>query len=864
MIWHSQRAVGSRQHLGRSMKYSSFYGTYTRSRASQRRFRMGIAALQLTLILAGYSAAQTLSAVLKGLVTDERNAIIANAKLVLRSEGSPKREGFTDDNGAFNFGELPHGKYELTVTKEGFAEVIRVIELSSASENANLTMAAGGVETAVTIVMDSADAAVDSTLKSGETIHQTPRSISAIGSERIREQNFRQVSDVLSYVPGTSQNSYRNGSYHFYSRGYRMAAEDTRIDGFAVIAGSGGYGASMFGIEETVVLRGPASLLYGQTGSPGGLINLVSKRPQEQRFTRIDLRTGGYSGREVSLGERPMYGVDIDSTGSLTKSGRILYRGLATLENMNYFTRDTLDRNRYVNGSLLIKLDSNGRFVLTPNAQSTRIARPYGGGMIASPSSSLSASLTPSSDPVGQPINVNDLSPLDLNLFGGKRIEETGWAGVDFRGVPTDKIRVNGAYRYVSFDTDINSFTPQVSSIAQIDQLRTQSTVSRIQAKSVSEWNYHNFNADASYEWLSNASMKNTTQVGFYARVLDSRTTTPQGAIPAAQSPINIYTGFVATPLVDSFPAIAFGAWGRDSIINSFVQNRTSLVGGKVNFALGFNYGQQKPVTGATRKSGLIPNASVLFNATPELALYASYSTSYNPVDPNLEDATGNIGSFEPTIGRNYEVGAKYDLLNRRIGLATALFQNQIDNALVRTDVGVVNSNNNRYYVPSGTRRARGVEFTGQFQVRPDLSVSAGVAYTSAIYKGFPSGTAVSSSPVPNSWAEKTPHLSYNVYTRYDRSEGMLKGFGAGLGVIWQGKRIGSNGARTFASPDPLVLPSFTRVDSALFYRLNRYVNFGFNVENMFDRLIFVNASVASAIEIAAPRTMTLRTTFSF
>ena len=88
--------------------------------------------------------------------------------------------------------------------------------------------------------------------------------------------------------------------------------------------------------------------------------------------------------------------------------------------------------------------------------------------------------------------------------------------------------------------------------------------------------------------------------------------------------------------------------------------------------------------------------------------------------------------------------------------------------------------------------------------------------------------------------------------------------FGHALGLIWQGKRIGSNGARTYGSPDPLVLPSFTRVDSALFYRLNKLVNFALNVENVFDEVIFVNAAVGSSIEIAAPRTMTLRTTFNF
>lgn len=838
---------------------------YIQPSALNGRFKKIFLTFQLLLLLAVQASAQTTTAVLKGVVTDEAKAIITGARITLQGASGETRETTSNENGEFMFGEMPLGKYQLTVTKDGFADVSRTIMLDGATRNSDLTLAAGAVSETVTVVMDGADAAVESTLKSGETIHDTPRSITAIGETRIREQNFRQMSDVLNYVPGTTQNSYRNGSYHFYSRGYRMGPDDTRLDGFTGMnVGSGGFGASMFGIEEAVVLRGPASLLYGQTGSPGGLINLVSKRPQQKYFSRVDLRTGGYGGRGVSLGERPLIGVDLDSTGSLTKNGRILYRGLVTVENMNYFTANTRDRNRYLNGSLLFKLDPDGRFVLTPSAQHTRYFRPYGGGIIASPSSSLSAGPSPASDPVSTPINKNDLSPLDVNLFGGRRIEETTWYGLDFRGVPTTRLRVNAAYRYVSFDTDINSFTPQAATTAQIAQLRNQFTIARVQAKSLTQRNYHNFNADTSYEWLSTPRWRNRAQIGAYARVLDSRTTAPQGVIPAAQSPISVYTGVAASPLVDNFPAIAFGVSGRDIILNGFLQNRTSVAGGKVNFAVGFNYGGQKPTSGATRKSGFIPNASLVFNATPELAVYGSYSTSYSPVDPNLEDAAGRTGTFGPTIGKNYEVGVKYDLVDRRVGLTMALFQNQLDNALVQSDAGVLNVNNNRFYIPAGTRMARGAEFTGQFQVRHDLNMTAGIAYASAIYKGFPPGTPVSSAPVPNSWAEKTPHVSYNFYTRYDRREGTLKGFGAGLGVIWQGKRIGSNGPRTFAAPDPLVLPAFTRVDSALFYRLNRFVNFGLNIENMFDALIFVNASVGSNIEIAGPRTMTLRTTFNF
>ncbi len=818
--------------------------------------------LLLILLFAVAGSAQVAaSSVLQGIVTDENKAIIPDAKLILRDEKGVVRETFSDANGNFTFGELLVGKYKLIVKKEGFADAEREILLDGTGKNADLILAAGAVSESVTIVMDSADAAAESTLKMPVSIHETPRSLSVVGAERISEQNFRQVPDILSYVPGMTQNSYRNGSYHFYSRGYRMGPEDTKLDGFSgVNVGGGGFGASTFGVEEVVFLRGPAGLIYGQTGSPGGLINLVSKRPQEKRFTRIDLRGAGYNGNGVSLGERPSFGLDIDSTGSITENDRILYRGLFTLENMNYFTRDTLDRNRYANGSLSFKLDEDGRYVLTPGVQWTRYYRPYGGGIIASPSNSLSAN-----DGLNT-INENDLSPLDVNLFGGRRIEETAWGGLDFRGVVSEKIRVNAAYRYISFDTDIDSFTPQVTSAAQIAQLRGHGLVSRIQAKSLTQRNYNNVNADLSFEWLNNGWLRNTTQTGFYSRILDSRTTTPLGTTPGARSPINVYTGETLSPLVDNYPILAFGPWGRDVVWNGFVQNRTSLDDGRWNITLGFNYGENDPASGAVRKSGIVPNASIVFNATPELALYGSYSTSFNPVDPNLQNENGIRGTFDPTIGKNYEVGAKYDLLDRRLGLTLALFQNQIDNALVQSDTFL---NGERFFIPSGTRKARGAEAAGEFQVRQDLRVSGGVSYTQAIYVGFPSGLTSTgfppqNAPIPNSWVEKTPRWSYNFYTRYDRREGYLKGFGAGFGLSWQGKRIGSNGARTFASPDPLVLPAFTRVDTALFYRLNKHVNFALNVDNLLDEVIFVNASVGSSIEIAAPRTITFRTSFNF
>lgn len=249
------------------------------------RFHTTIALLLIISGLSAQSFAQTSSAVLKGVVTDESKAIIPGAKLVLKSERGDVSETTSNDAGEFNFGEMAFGKYLLFVSKEGFANFERVITLDAASKSANLTLEAGAVSESVTVVLDRADEAVESTLKLPVSIHETPRSVSVLGEERIREQNFKQVSDVLNYVPGVTQNSYRNGSYHFYARGYRMSPDDTRLDGFSGInVGSNGFGASLFGIEEAVVLRGPAGLVYGQSGSPGGFINLISKKPREDIF----------------------------------------------------------------------------------------------------------------------------------------------------------------------------------------------------------------------------------------------------------------------------------------------------------------------------------------------------------------------------------------------------------------------------------------------------------------------------------------------------------------------------------------------------------------------------------------------------
>ncbi len=798
------------------------------------------------------------------LVRDASGGAVAAAEVLLR-RGSlpavpvpPSPAASTSGGGRYALPRLDPGSYVLTVVKPGFAPASRVVSVLPGRHLAvPVSLAPQGLTESVTVVGEAF--VEDSVLKLPTTLHELPRSVTVVGSDRMREENLRSVNDTLAHVPGMSVNSYRTGGYHFYSRGYRMLPEDTRIDGFAGLNAGGRYSASLFGVEQAVLLRGPAGLVYGSSGAPGGFVNLVTKKPLDQRTTRVDLRASTYGGNGVSVGERPTGGIDLDSTGPLGSSHRILYRALATFENANYFTRGVLDENRYLHGSLTVKLDPEGRSTITPLLQWTRMSRPNGGGVVASPSTSLATN-----DGVSGPVRTEDLSPLDVNLSEGGGVDETLQGGVRLAARPRDAWRIDGAYRFIAYDTDIDQWAPQVTTPAQIALLREAARVQRVQSRSGALRRYHNFDVGTSFELRPERSWKSLFQVGVHGRQASTRATAPQGPAPGPQSALDIYTGRALTPTEDLFPALAWGAWADTRFWNAYVQNRTALLRDRVILTLGLGYGENAVADGPARTSGLLPNLGVIWNTGSRLALYASYAVSYSPADPSAENAAGQANVFGATLGRNYEAGAKWDSPGGRASWTFAAYHNEVDNGLVQSGTADLNPNGNRYYTEAGTRHGRGLEATADVRPLPGWQLSASLGYLDAIYTGEGPASAAATLPIPGSPAEKSPRWSWGVRTRYDFWNGKLRGLGASLGVLWQDVRLGSNGPRTPSAPDPLLLPSFTRVDLGIQYRAGRHVDLSLNLENLLDELIFVSGSVGSNLELASPRALALRVGYRF
>jgi iron complex outermembrane recepter protein len=158
--------------------------------------------------------------------------------------------------------------------------------------------------------------------KTDTPILENPQSISVVGREQLEQQGSQTVAESLRYTAGVLAGSRPGNRF-----------DDIFIRGFGGFGFTAGYiqfldGLKMqrgisyaipnidpYGLERVEVIKGPASVLYGQS-NPGGLVNMVSKRPTERTFGEVELQVGNYNRTQAAF----------DLGGALDKEGRLLYR----------------------------------------------------------------------------------------------------------------------------------------------------------------------------------------------------------------------------------------------------------------------------------------------------------------------------------------------------------------------------------------------------------------------------------------------------------------------------------------------------------------------------------------------------------
>ncbi len=618
-------------------------------------------------------------------------------------------------------------------------------------------------------------------------LRDIPQSIQIIPQEVIRDQQAANLTEVLRNV-GITQGVNPSGRGAFslpVIRGFDSSDNIVR-DGLADPTFRFA-GPDLSNIEQVEVLRGPASVLYGQS-VPGGTINLVTEKPLKNPTYEVGFSAGNYS----------FYRGDADLSGPLNQERTLLYRLNLAAQTTESFI-DFFERQQYQIAPALswqisdqTTLNLSGEYFYQPSVFA-QVGLPVEGSIEPNPNGELSRNLN-----VAGPFGEADFTIYRAGYSLEHRFNEN-WS-------------LQNAFRFSEVQRLFNSAIP--SSLAA--DSRTLSLNRFLGSQTEKFFNIDTYAvgefATGSVQHQLVAGL-NLTRQSFDSEGGNPESTTVDIFAPEYVRPSDL---IVAGSEFSSDSATnALGIYIQDQI--TLLDNLKLLLGARFD---AFRQTSEDFITEtAQAQSGdaFSPRVGIVYQPVEPISLYASYNRSFLPV-------TGTSFSgeqFEPERSNQYEVGVKTDITDR-LSATLALYQ------LTRSNVETDDPANLGFSIQTGEQRSRGIELNVAGEILPGWNIIGAYAYTNAEV------TQDNSIPEGNRLRLVPEHI-FNVWSTYELQEGDLRGLGFGLGAVLVGDRPGDF-ANSFA------LPSYLRTDAAVFYNRDR-LRLGLNIRNLFNIEYFETAS---------------------
>ncbi|WP_298913636.1 TonB-dependent siderophore receptor [uncultured Nostoc sp.] len=627
-------------------------------------------------------------------------------------------------------------------------------------------------------------------------LRDIPQSIQVVPQQVIKDQQATRLTDVLKNVPGVvvGSRSPRDPLNVIKIRGFDAFGE-TLLNGIQDRSiSSVGFGSN---IERVEVLKGPASVLFGQ-GGLSGKVNLVTKQPLRDPFYFVEAFAGSYNS----------YSGAIDLSGPLNDSKTVLYRLNASAGTNESFI-DFYEQQQYLIAPTL-SWQISDRTKLTLEASYSDAEGPYDfgiparGSVLPNPNGKI-----PRNRFVSEP-NLNDTSN------GAFRI------GYNFEHRFSDNWQARSVFQTSLFRLRRNL----VASYGLQDDLRTLERAVEDFDYDENAYNLDNFVVGK----LTTASIKHELVAGFNL----SKTDTNSKALFNDTTPLDVFNPVYGTATEASVPDFniknrvqQLGFYLQDQI--TLAENLKVLLGGRFDIANQKYEDLIAQTSDFKQAEAFSPRVGIVYQPIQPLSLYASYSRSFN-------QATSAFGAAlpEPERGTQYEIGVKADLSDRLA--ATLAFYD-----LTRTNLPTSDPNDPRLTIIVGEQRSRGIEFDISGEILPGWNVIAGYAYTDAVI------TKDNDLPVGNQ-LNNVPRHALNIWTTYEIQSGSLKGLGFGLGAFYYGDRQAD-------LANTVELPSYVRTDAAIYYKRDNY-RAAINIKNLFDTDYFVSAQNVNRIIPGDPLTI--------
>ncbi|WP_407061786.1 TonB-dependent siderophore receptor [Billgrantia zhangzhouensis] len=620
---------------------------------------------------------------------------------------------------------------------------------------------------------------VGTALKVASPLVETPRPVSLVDREELETRNVQQLDETFRYRAGVLSGHYGsdNDTDWLQVRGFNHS---TYQDGLRIYReGFYQWLPELYGMERVEVFKGPSSILYGEA-PPGGLVNVVSKRPTRERQGRVDLQLGNRDHRQIG----------VDSSGPLTDSGDVRYRLVGTWKERDGDLDHTNNERYYFAPSLAVDLSEDTTVTLLASLQKddgvpvNPFKPPYG---------------TVQDTPHGRIDRQTNLSQpgYDTN-------ERTQWAlGYELEHWFNDAWRFEQNLRYSELDLLLRS-----SYVLGMQGPREAGQGHTHRDGTINSWTIDNRTIGI---W-SGDGYENTLLFGVDYQDLKLN---GHEADSFAFGTIDVFD-----PVYGNFTPIDLDQRVERHIgkqqTGVYLQNQLRLADRWVLLG-GVRYDQAETenadrTTGVTERSDdnhLSWSGGVMYLGEHGIHPYLSYTESFDPLG-RVDDA-GEL--YEPREGEQWELGVKIAPPQWDGYVTAAIFDLKESNGLVPSPGG--------FQVQEGEQRSQGFELEGRIQLSDELRLTAAYTYTDARTEG-------------DQRKDLIPRHQASTWIDYAFTQGALGGLQLGGGVRHVGSSVGGE----------LEVSDYTLVDAMVAYDFDDNWRAQLNVNNLTDETYVASCEV--------------------
>ncbi|MBB5709845.1 TonB-dependent siderophore receptor [Sphingomonas xinjiangensis] len=566
--------------------------------------------------------------------------------------------------------------------------------------------------------------------KSPAPLIEIPQSVSVVTRQQIEDRNLFTIGEAVQTVAGVTVMPFDGTNPDYRARGFVL---DYAYDGIPSTFSSGVPEFDLVIYERLEVQRGPTGLFRG-SGSPGGTINLIRKRGQDQLALSGALSAGSWNN----------YRGEFDIGGPVDAAGRLRLRAVGALHDRNFFQNKSHTRKLTAYTALDFDLTPTTTIGASLSYQDTVANTPMNGqpayGLLSN------GQRHPLTDQfLNFPRNFQHLPSWNkfaetTTEYAGEIKQQVGDWSVVVRGLHRDIPRA-WADAFIEPGTGVD---PVTLTAAYVNR-RSRGVNGKTSVDAYATGPFRLFGQEhelaVGYSWdKRTTSFRNRSQnrLGRYS-IYDADSIPLPGAAFTSGSETDLQQSGVHAQLrLRPTKDLTIVAGGR---ISDYTNKSRSIVPSPAtNFT-----------TGARERGQFTPSVGAVLHLTDDVTLYGSYSDIFNPQTQLRADGT----VLDPRVGQQYEAGLKGRFLDGALNASAAVFRSKDKNR------ALADTANPGFYVQVGEVKIQGFEFevTGSPLAGLDLVAS----YTN-VKTEFELGTAAQTGAV---FDLNTPRHQYKFYARY-------------------------------------------------------------------------------------------------